>query len=66
MFQPGKASRIFAACAALHNFAIDHGIEWEGEPNEDIGNAHVIPEARQANDNAGARVRDELVERVFT
>ena len=35
MFQPARASRIIAACGALHNFAVDHHLDLQDEIDVD-------------------------------
>ncbi|XP_064620735.1 putative nuclease HARBI1 [Lineus longissimus] len=69
MFQPAKASKIIAACGALHNFAVAHGIPIGEEIDEDLINQqhddpNHDPEPNVGND--GARAREDLVRRVFT
>jgi hypothetical protein len=63
MFAPEKASKIFAACAALQNLAITHGIQLDDIVENN--NEEEIYQLNQADDAPGARVRDELVARVF-
>ena len=70
MFQPPRASRVIAACGALHNFAVDHNVELP--PNVDnfidenmLVNANVIIEGNGGRDHGGIQARQTVVERLF-
>ena len=70
MFQPPRSSRIVAACGALHNFALAHGItlpDREDFVNEDAEvNADFTDNgAVGGRDNEGIHARQRLVNRLF-
>ena len=68
MFQPSRASRIIAACGALHNFAIKHGVDFDEELDTDILDAdevRVVEGIMERNPD-GVVARNELVRQVFT
>ena len=68
MFQPSRASRIIAACGALHNFAIKHGVDFDEELDADILDADEVRvvEGIIARNPDGVVARNELVRQVFT
>lgn len=67
MFQPRKASKVIAACGALHNFALAHNVELPEDVdlvNMDAANFPNDGEI-QPRDNEGIRTRQRLVHRLF-
>ncbi|XP_064629296.1 putative nuclease HARBI1 [Lineus longissimus] len=67
MFQPARASRIIAACGALHNFAIQQRVPFNQVIDQNVMNAMEVDAGRAIfrNNNEGIRARNELVRRVF-
>ena len=72
MYQPPRSSRIIAACAALHNFALAHGVElpvdmdnFEDE-NLIVNADFIVDGVLGGRDNEGIRVRQNVVDRLFT
>ena len=67
MFQPDRASKIMAACAALHNLAIRERVDLGEEIDNDLVNEYEVPvqDGRHApNIHIGAR--EDLVRRIFS
>ncbi|KAJ8031144.1 Protein ALP1-like [Holothuria leucospilota] len=71
MYQPPRSSRIIAACGALHNFALDHGVglphDIEGfvDDNLMVNANFIVDEGNGGRDNEGIRARHNIVQRLF-
>lgn len=66
MLKPARGSRIMAACAALQNFAVDHRVDLDLDIDQEIVVQYQLNIQGGQQNAAGIRVRNELVNRVFT
>ena len=65
MFQPPKASRIIAACAALHNLAIRNQLELNEPIDREIMQEFQEADPVAHHGNVHLQAREDLVRRVF-
>lgn len=68
MFQPPKVSKIVGACAALHDFAIEKRLDFEEAIDPELldhSDMHEVIRDRTVS-NDGARVRNDIIRRIFS
>ena len=65
MFQPGRASKIIASCAALHNFAVSHRLQLPEPIDEELVQQYQVQPQPNPRNDARIRVREDIVQILY-